>query len=54
MFAIGIELPKAYMVKHWKSMFFLLVPVTAWVSIPAIYYFTGLIFNFRVGSFVQD
>jgi NhaP-type Na+/H+ or K+/H+ antiporter len=26
-FAIGVELPQAYMGKHWKSLFFLLVPV---------------------------
>ncbi|KAJ7585198.1 Sodium/hydrogen exchanger family-domain-containing protein [Mycena floridula] len=26
-FAIGVELPKAYMAKHWKSLFFLLGPV---------------------------
>ena len=31
MFAIGVELPKAYMMKHWKSLFFLLVPGTIWV-----------------------
>lgn len=30
-FAIGVELPKAYMAKHWKSLFFLLVPVMTWV-----------------------
>lgn len=30
-FAIGVELPKAYMLKHWKSLFFLLVPVMTWV-----------------------
>ncbi|KAF8894198.1 Sodium/hydrogen exchanger family-domain-containing protein, partial [Gymnopilus junonius] len=29
-FAIGVELPKAYMKKHWKSLFFLLVPVMTW------------------------
>ncbi|KZW00958.1 hypothetical protein EXIGLDRAFT_666780 [Exidia glandulosa HHB12029] len=29
-FAIGVELPKAYMAKHWKSLFFLLVPVMTW------------------------
>ncbi|KAG6826242.1 hypothetical protein H0H92_000594 [Tricholoma furcatifolium] len=29
-FAIGVELPKAYMLKHWKSLFFLLVPVMTW------------------------
>ncbi|KAF9267003.1 hypothetical protein L218DRAFT_895138 [Marasmius fiardii PR-910] len=26
-FAIGVELPKAYMKKHWKSLFYLLGPV---------------------------
>ncbi|CAE6518345.1 unnamed protein product [Rhizoctonia solani] len=26
-FAIGVELPKQYMLKHWKSLFMLLVPV---------------------------
>lgn len=25
-FAIGVELPKQYMLKHWKSLFFLLGP----------------------------
>ena len=30
-FAIGVELPKAYMKRHWKSLFFLLVPVMTWV-----------------------
>jgi NhaP-type Na+/H+ or K+/H+ antiporter len=29
-FAIGVELPKAYMAKHWKSLFFLLVPGMIW------------------------
>ncbi|KAJ3540514.1 hypothetical protein NMY22_g4255 [Coprinellus aureogranulatus] len=29
-FAIGVELPKAYMKRHWKSLFFLLVPVMTW------------------------
>ncbi|KAF6754944.1 Sodium/hydrogen exchanger family-domain-containing protein [Ephemerocybe angulata] len=29
-FAIGVELPKAYMRRHWKSLFFLLVPVMTW------------------------
>lgn len=32
-FAIGVELPKAYMAKHWKSLFFLLVPVMTWVRL---------------------
>lgn len=30
-FAIGVELPKAYMKRHWKSLFFLLFPVMTWV-----------------------
>ncbi|EDR01582.1 uncharacterized protein LACBIDRAFT_254505, partial [Laccaria bicolor S238N-H82] len=29
-FAIGVELPKVYMLQHWKSLFFLLVPVMTW------------------------
>ncbi|KZP23388.1 hypothetical protein FIBSPDRAFT_461868 [Athelia psychrophila] len=29
-FAIGVELPKAYMARHWKSLLFLLVPVMTW------------------------
>lgn len=29
-FAIGVELPKAYMARHWKSLFFLLIPVMTW------------------------
>ncbi|TDL22257.1 hypothetical protein BD410DRAFT_749069 [Rickenella mellea] len=29
-FAIGVELPKAYMKRHWKSLFFLLFPVMTW------------------------
>ncbi|KAF9564192.1 Sodium/hydrogen exchanger, partial [Agrocybe pediades] len=29
-FAIGVELPKAYMRKHWKSLAFLLIPVMTW------------------------
>ena len=35
-FAIGVELPKAYMARHWKSLLFLLVPVMAWVSVPCL------------------
>jgi NhaP-type Na+/H+ or K+/H+ antiporter len=31
-FAIGVELPKKYIYRHWKSLFFLLVPVTTWVQ----------------------
>ena len=30
-FAIGVELPKAYMQRHWKSLLFLLGPVMTWV-----------------------
>lgn len=29
-FAVGVELPKYYMEKHWRSVFFLLVPVMTW------------------------
>ena len=29
-FAIGVELPKAYMARHWRSLAFLLVPVMTW------------------------
>lgn len=29
-FAIGVELPKSYMERHWKSVVFLLVPVMAY------------------------
>ncbi|KAK7445164.1 hypothetical protein VKT23_009595 [Stygiomarasmius scandens] len=29
-FAIGVELPKAYVKSHWKSLFFMLAPVMAW------------------------
>lgn len=39
-FAIGVELPKAYMLKHWKSLAFLLVPVMTYgwfVSAALIY-----------------
>lgn len=32
-FAIGVELPKAYMARHWRSLFFLLVPVMTWVRL---------------------
>lgn len=31
-FAIGVELPKKYMLRHWKSLLFLLAPVMTWVS----------------------
>lgn len=29
-FAVGVELPKAYMERHWKSVVLLLVPVMTW------------------------
>ncbi|KAF9447018.1 hypothetical protein P691DRAFT_782949 [Macrolepiota fuliginosa MF-IS2] len=41
-FAIGVELPKAYMARHWKSLFYLLFPVMTWgwfVSAGLIYAF---------------
>ncbi|KIK92425.1 hypothetical protein PAXRUDRAFT_829968 [Paxillus rubicundulus Ve08.2h10] len=41
-FAIGVELPKAYVARHWKSLTFLLGPVMAWgwfVSAGLIYAF---------------
>jgi sodium/hydrogen antiporter len=33
-FAIGVELPKQYMKKHWKSLFFLLAPIMTYVCAP--------------------
>lgn len=32
-FAIGVELPKAYMRRHWKSLLFLLAPIMTWVCL---------------------
>ncbi|KAF8582833.1 hypothetical protein K439DRAFT_1350331 [Ramaria rubella] len=29
-FAIGVELPKQYVKKHWRSLFFLLLPIMTW------------------------
>jgi len=29
-FAVGVELPKFYMEKHWRSVTFLLIPVMLW------------------------
>jgi NhaP-type Na+/H+ or K+/H+ antiporter len=29
-FSIGVELPKAYMARHWKSLAMLLIPVMTW------------------------
>ncbi|OBZ68768.1 putative Na(+)/H(+) antiporter C3A11.09 [Grifola frondosa] len=39
-FAIGVELPKAYMARHWKSLIFLLVPVmtTGWFVCAGLIY----------------
>jgi NhaP-type Na+/H+ or K+/H+ antiporter len=30
--AISVELPKAYMKRHWKSILYLLFPVMTWVG----------------------
>jgi NhaP-type Na+/H+ or K+/H+ antiporter len=55
-FAIGVELPKAYMLKHWKSLFFLLVPGMIWVrplcSSPLLLILICV--ATRVGSYAQD
>lgn len=48
-FAIGVELPKAYMRRHWKSLFFLLAPVMTWVR-SLLFYFFCLTYLSRVGS----
>lgn len=32
-FAVGVELPKAYMRKHWQSILFLLLPVMTYVRL---------------------
>jgi len=47
-FAVGVELPKAYMWRHWKSLFILLVPVMAygWVVSSAFIYWLIPAFNF--------
>lgn len=37
-FAIGVELPKQYMKKHWRSLFFLLVPTMTYVSAESSFY----------------
>ena len=59
-FAVGVELPKAYMWRHWKSLFLLLVPVMTfgWVVssafiywlIPALNFVFAIVvyFNFRL------
>lgn len=52
-FAVGVELPKFYMEKHWRSVVFLLVPVMAvgwllvslfvWWMIPALNWLDSLV-----------
>lgn len=37
-FAIGVELPKAYMQRHWKSLLFLLAPVMTYVRPSASFF----------------
>ncbi|TFK22691.1 hypothetical protein FA15DRAFT_671226 [Coprinopsis marcescibilis] len=50
-FAIGVELPKAYMAKHWKSLFFLLAPVMTWGWVVSAAFIYALIPNLSfVGS----
>ena len=50
-FAIGVELPKAYMRQHWKSLMFLLIPVMTWVSdFPSSVCFNSLTLYLRGGS----
>lgn len=48
MFAVGVELPKAYMWRHWKSLFLLLVPVMAygWIVSSAFIYWLIPALNF--------
>jgi sodium/hydrogen antiporter len=47
-FAVGVELPKAYMWRHWRSLFLLLVPVMTfgWVVSSAFIYWLIPAFNF--------
>jgi sodium/hydrogen antiporter len=52
-FAIGVELPKAYMARHWKSLFFLLVPVMTWVSEVTFAVLLWLWLNLPQGWFVS-
>ncbi|TFL02627.1 Sodium/hydrogen exchanger family-domain-containing protein [Pterulicium gracile] len=48
-FAIGVELPKAYMARHWKSIFYLLVPVMTfgWFVCAGLIYALVPALNFR-------
>ena len=51
-FAIGVELPKAYMRQHWKSLMFLLIPVMTWVcDFTPSFSFNSLTLSLRGGSF---
>ena len=47
-FAVGVELPKAYMWRHWRSLFFLLVPVMTfgWIVSSAFIYWLIPALNF--------
>ncbi|KAJ7070126.1 Sodium/hydrogen exchanger family-domain-containing protein [Mycena amicta] len=42
-FAIGVELPKAYMRRHWQSLFFLMGPVMIWGWLVSAGFIFGLI-----------
>ena len=47
-FAVGVELPKAYMYRHWRSLFVLLVPVMTfgWIVSSAFIYWLIPALNF--------
>lgn len=47
-FAVGVELPKAYMWRHWRSLFLLLVPVmtVGWIISSAFIYWLIPALNF--------
>jgi len=54
-FAIGVELPKAYIARHWKSLLFLLFPVMTWVgSVFSKSIRIHLLNQDRGGLFLQD
>ncbi|GJJ13292.1 hypothetical protein Clacol_007544 [Clathrus columnatus] len=54
-FAIGVELPKQYMKKHWRSLFFLLVPIMTWIINYGWFVSAGLIFALIPGlSFLSS
>lgn len=53
-FAIGVELPKAYMARHCRSIFFLLVPVMSWVCPFFVTIDDPVLIAFRAGSFQRD